>query len=92
MEITEIRVRKVNQDDPENKLKAFATVTFDNQFAVHDIKIINNIHGLSIFMPSRKTPDNTYKDICHPINQAAREWLQDAILCKYEAALLEGEE
>jgi stage V sporulation protein G len=92
MEITEIRVRKVNQDDPENKLRAFATVTFNNAFAVHDIKIIKSTQGLIVAMPSRKTPDETYKDICHPINQATRNWLQDAILEKYEAALLEGEE
>jgi len=81
MEITDIRVRKVNSD---SKLKAVASVTFDDCFAVHDIKIIEGPENLFIAMPSRKTPTGEFKDIVHPINAATRESLQTAIIAKYE--------
>ena len=81
MEITDVRIRKI---DVEGKMKAVASVTFDNEFVVHDIKIIESMNGLFIAMPSRKTPDGDFKDIAHPINADARERLQRAIIEKYE--------
>ena len=73
MEITDVRIRKVNV---EGKMKAVVSVTFDNEFVVHDIKVIEGQEGLFIAMPSRKTPDGEFKDIAHPINSSTRERLQ----------------
>jgi len=81
MEITDIRIRKI---DTEGKMKAVVSITFDNEFVVHDIKIIESLNGLFIAMPSRKTPDGEFRDIAHPINALAREKLQTAILANYE--------
>lgn len=81
MQITDIRVRKVMN---EGKMKAIVSVTFDNEFVVHDIKVIDGQNGLFIAMPSRKTPDGEFKDIAHPINTQTREKLQAAILAEYE--------
>lgn len=81
MEITDIRIRKI---ETEGKMKAVVSVTFDNEFVVHDIKIIESQNGLFIAMPSRKTPDGEFRDIAHPINAMAREKLQNAILSNYE--------
>ncbi|MGE5629529.1 MAG: septation regulator SpoVG [Caulobacteraceae bacterium] len=81
MEITDVRIRKVNA---EGKMKAVVSVTFDNEFVVHDIKVIEGQEGLFIAMPSRKTPDGEFKDIAHPINSSTREKLQTAILDEYE--------
>lgn len=82
MEITDIRVRKINT---ESRMKAVVSVTFDNEFVVHDIKVIESQNGLFIAMPSRKTPEGEFKDIAHPINAETREKIQTAILDKYEA-------
>lgn len=82
MEITDIRIRKIAK---EGRLKAVASVTFDDAFVVHDIKIIERDKGLFIAMPSRKMAEGEFRDIAHPINAAARELLQNAILEKYEA-------
>ena len=84
MVITDVRIRKI---DVEGKMKAVASVTFDNEFVVHDIKVIESHNGLFIAMPSRKTPDGEFKDIAHPINAEVRERLQLAILEKYESFL-----
>lgn len=81
MEITDVRIRKVNA---EGKMKAVVSVTFDNEFVVHDIKVIEGQEGLFIAMPSRKTPDGEFKDIAHPINSSTREKLQTSILDEYE--------
>lgn len=86
MEITDVRIRKI---DAEGKMKAVVSVTFDNEFVVHDIKVIESQNGLFIAMPSRKTPDGEFRDIAHPVNATAREKLQSAILEKYESATLE---
>jgi stage V sporulation protein G len=83
MEITDIRVRKV-QD--EGKLKAYITVTFDKEFVVHNIKIIDGHNGTFIAMPSRLTKSGEYKDVAHPINCDFREKLQNAIMEAYESA------
>jgi stage V sporulation protein G len=80
MDITDVRVRKINGD---GKMKAVASVTFDNEFVVHDIKVIEGQSGLFIAMPSRKTPDGEYRDIAHPINSDMRGRLQDVILERY---------
>lgn len=81
LEITDVRVRKVGGD---GKMKAVASVTFDNDFVIHDIKIIEGQNGMFIAMPSRKTPDGEYRDIAHPINSDMRARLQDMILQQYD--------
>ena len=73
----------------EGKMKAIVSVTFDNEFVVHDIKVIEGQNGLFIAMPSRKTPDGEFKDIAHPINTETRERIQGAILEAYEKAVSE---
>ena len=80
MQITDVRLRKVNS---ENRMKAVASVTFDNEFVIHDIKVIESQNGLFIAMPSRKTPNGEFKDIAHPINTETREMLQKTIIDKY---------
>lgn len=80
MTITDVRVRKIVS---EGKMRAVASVTFDNAFVVHDIKVIEGQSGLFIAMPSRKTPDGEYRDIAHPINSETREILQNLVLEKY---------
>jgi stage V sporulation protein G len=82
MEITDIRVRKVTG---EGKLKAYVTVTFDNCFVVHNVKVIEGKSGIFIAMPSRKTKAGEYKDVAHPINPEFRAQLQDKILAEYDA-------
>lgn len=81
MQITDIRVRKINT---EGRMKAVVSVTFDDAFVVHDIKVIDGQDKLFVAMPSRKTPDGEFKDIAHPINSEMRELLQKAIIEKYE--------
>ena len=88
MQITDVRLRKVNS---ENRMKAVASVTFDNEFVIHDIKVIESQNGLFIAMPSRKTPNGEFKDIAHPINAETREKIQNAILEAYEAPETETE-
>lgn len=80
MQITDVRIRKISA---ESKMKAIVSVTFDNEFVVHDIKVIEGQNGLFIAMPSRKTPDGEFKDIAHPINTETREKIQNAILEEY---------
>ena len=89
MQITDVRLRKVNVNS-ENRMKAVASVTFDNEFVIHDIKVIESQNGLFIAMPSRKTPNGEYRDIAHPINAETREKIQKAILDAYEAPETEG--
>ena len=82
MQITDVRVRKVNS---ENRMRASASVTFDNEFVVHDIKGSESQSGLFIAMPSKKAPNGEFRDIAHPINAETREKIQKAILEAYEA-------
>ena len=89
MQITDVRVRKVTK---EGKLKAVVSITIDNEFVVHDIKVIEGEKGLFIAMPSKKATDGEYRDIAHPINSSTRENLQRVILESYEKALDEPEE
>ncbi len=86
MNITDIRVRKITA---EGRMKAVVSVTFDDAFVVHDIKVIEGQDKLFIAMPSRKTMDGEFKDIAHPINVEMREALQTAVLAKYEESLNE---
>ena len=89
MQITDVRVWKVSK---EGKMKAVVSITIDDEFVVHDIKVIEGEKGLFIAMPSRKASDGEYRDIAHPINSGTRDAIQSIILDKYEAALIEGEE
>ena len=84
MQITDIRVRKVEK---EGKMKAVVSITIDDEFVVHDIKVIEGDKGLFIAMPSRKAADGEYRDIAHPINSSTRERLQTMILEKYQAEM-----
>lgn len=86
MTITDVRIRKIAT---EGKMKAIVSVTFDNEFVVHDIKVIEGQNGLFIAMPSRKTLDGEFKDIAHPINTDTREKIQNSILKAYEEAMEE---
>ena len=81
MTITDVRVRKIAS---EGKMKAIVSITFNEEFVIHDIKVIEGQNGLFIAMPSRKTPDGEFKDIAHPINSTTREKIQKAILDEYE--------
>ena len=83
MQITEVRVRKVAK---EGKMKAVVSITIDDEFVVHDIKVIEGEKGLFIAMPSRKASDGEYRDVAHPINSATRERIQNLVLQKYEEA------
>lgn len=89
MQITDVRIRKISND---GKMKAIVSVTFDNEFVVHDIKVIDGQNGLFIAMPSRKTPEGEFKDIAHPINTETREKIQIAILEEYEKAKVASDE
>lgn len=89
MQITDVRVRKVTK---EGKMKAIVSITIDDEFVVHDIKVIEGEKGLFIAMPSRKAGDGEYRDIAHPINSATRDNIQTLILESYEKALLEAPE
>lgn len=86
MNITDVRVRRVAK---KGKMKAVVSITIDEEFVVHDIKVIEGEKGLFIAMPSRKATDGEYRDIAHPINSATRERIQNIILEKYEQVLAE---
>lgn len=86
MRITDVRVRKMTQD---SKMKAIVSITIDDEFVVHDIKVIEGEKGLFIAMPSKKASDGEYRDIAHPINSDTRDMIQRVILESYERALLE---
>ncbi len=81
MQITDVRIRKVEK---EGKMKAIVSITIDDEFVVHDIKVIDGEKGLFIAMPSRKAADGEYRDIAHPINSDTRSKIQQIILDKYE--------
>lgn len=89
MQITDIKVRKLFEDGP---MKAIVSVTFDGQLAVHDIKVINARDKFFIVMPSRKNPDDTFRDIVHPINAQFRSLLEHAVIDAYRTALENAEQ
>lgn len=84
MQITDVRIRKVEK---EGKMKAVVSITIDEEFVVHDIKIIEGEKGLFIAMPSRKAADGEYRDIAHPINSNTRDRIQNLILEKYQETM-----
>ena len=87
MTITDVWVRKITK---EGKLRAIVSITLDNEFVIHDIKVIDGEKGLFIAMPSRKAADGEYRDIAHPINSGTRDMIQKVILEKYETTTLEA--
>lgn len=89
MQITDVRVRRIEK---EGKMKAIVSITLDNEFVIHDIKVIEGEKGLFIAMPSRKTSEGEYRDIAHPINSETRDMIQNVILNKYETTALENQE
>lgn len=89
MQITDVRVRKITK---EGKMRAIVSITIDDEFVIHDIKVIEGEKGLFIAMPSKKAADGEYRDIAHPINSGTRESIQRIILDNYEKALLEPDE
>jgi stage V sporulation protein G len=88
MEITDVKIRKIFEEGP---MRAIASVTLDDQLAVHDIKVISAREKLFIVMPSRKNPDETFRDIVHPINAGFRAALEGAVLEAYRVALANAE-
>ena len=88
MQITDVRIRKIEK---EGKMKAVVSITIDEEFVIHDIKIIEGDKGMFIAMPSRKTAEGEYKDIAHPIKSSTRELIQNLILQKYNEELLHSE-
>ena len=89
MQITDVRVRKITK---EGKMKAIVSITLDDEFVIHDIKVIEGEKGLFIAMPSKKATDGEYRDIAHPINSGTRETVQKIILAEYEKVLDEPDE
>ena len=88
MEITDVRIRKVSD---EGKMKAIVSITFDDEFVVHDVKIIEGQNGLFIAMPSRKMGEGDFRDIAHPLRSETRNKIKDAIFAEYEKLLKENE-
>lgn len=86
MEVTDVRLRRVNT---EGRMRAIASITFDQEFVVHDIRVIDGNNGLFVAMPSKRTPDGEFRDIAHPINSNTRAKIQEAVLAEYH---IEGEE
>lgn len=84
MNVTDVRVRKILTD---GKMKAIVSVTLNDMFVIHDVKVVEGQKGLFVAMPSRKTPDGEFRDIAHPINSSAREIIQDAVLDAYGKAI-----
>ncbi len=87
MKITDIRIRKIEK---EGRMKAVVSITLDNEFVVHDIKVIESDNGMFVAMPSRQTPDGEYRDIAHPINSETRNIIQTTILEAYEREMQEN--
>lgn len=86
MLVTDVRIRKITK---EGKMKAVVSITLDDEFVIHDIKVIEGEQGLFIAMPSRRTSDGEYRDIAHPINSETRTKIQNIILEKYQIVLEE---
>lgn len=81
MEITDVRIRKVTE---EGKMKAVVSITFDDEFVVHDVKIIEGQNGLFVAMPSHKTGEGTFRDIAHPLLSETRNKIKNAVFAEYE--------
>jgi stage V sporulation protein G len=92
MEVTDVRLRKV---DTDGRMRAIASITLDDEFVIHDIRVIDGNEGLFVAMPSKRTPDGEFRDVAHPINSRARLKIQNAVLEAYqlsseEEVVLEG--
>ncbi len=85
MQITDVRIRKIEK---EGKMKAVVSITIDEEFVIHDIKVIEGEKGMFIAMPSRKTAEGEYKDIAHPIKSSTREQIQNLILQRYQEEMM----
>ncbi len=85
MNVTDVRVRRISTE--EGKMKAIVSLTIDEDFVVHDIRVVEGNNGLFVAMPSRKTPSGDFRDVAHPITPEARAKIQDAVLAAYEEAL-----
>ncbi|WP_100011833.1 septation regulator SpoVG [Lentibacillus sediminis] len=83
MEVTDVRLRRVNS---EGRMRAIASITLDEEFVVHDIRVINGNNGMFVAMPSKRTPDGEFRDIAHPINSGTRAKIQDKVLEEYHRA------
>lgn len=83
MEVTDVRLRRVNT---EGRMRAIASITLDQEFVVHDIRVIDGNNGLFVAMPSKRTPDGEFRDIAHPINSNTRNKIQEAVLEAYRQA------
>ncbi|MCA0972718.1 septation regulator SpoVG [Halobacillus litoralis] len=83
MEVTDVRLRRVNT---EGRMRAIASITLDQEFVVHDIRVIDGNNGLFVAMPSKRTPDGEFRDIAHPINSGTRGKIQEAVLGAYQRA------
>jgi stage V sporulation protein G len=88
MNVTDVRIRKILS---EGKMKAIVSVTIDDAFVIHDVKVVDGQNGLFVAMPSRKTPAGEFRDIAHPISQQARDIIQSKVLEKYQEVLAEQE-
>src|SRR5690554_5816998 len=84
VQITDVRLRRVNS---EGRMKAIASISIDNEFVVHDIRVIDGNNGMFVAMPSKRTPDGEFRDIAHPISSATREKIQNAVLEEFDQAL-----
>ncbi|SMB86545.1 stage V sporulation protein G [Desulfonispora thiosulfatigenes DSM 11270] len=84
MNVTDVRIRKINAD---GKMKAIVSVTIDDAFVVHDVKVVEGQKGLFVAMPSKRMPDGDFRDVAHPISSDAREVIQNAVLEAYESAV-----
>ncbi|KHD85022.1 septation regulator SpoVG [Heyndrickxia ginsengihumi] len=80
MEVTDVRLRRVHTD---GRMRAIASITIDNEFVIHDIRVIDGNNGLFVAMPSKRTPDGEFRDIAHPINSNTRSKIHDAVLTEY---------
>ncbi|WP_027415766.1 septation regulator SpoVG [Aneurinibacillus terranovensis] len=89
MEVTDVRLRRVNTD---GRMKAICSITIDNEFVVHDIRVIDGNNGMFVAMPSKRTPEGEFRDIAHPISSSTREKIQAAVLAEFERAGESSEE
>lgn len=89
MEVTDVRLRRVQTD---GRMRAIASITLDDEFVVHDIRVIDGNSGLFVAMPSKRTPDGEFRDIAHPINSGTRNKIQEIVLAAYHASDEENEE
>ncbi|SDK99768.1 septation regulator SpoVG [Lacicoccus qingdaonensis] len=82
MQITDVRLRKVNNQD--TRMKALVSITFEDSFVIHDLRVIEGNNGLFVAMPSKRTPDGEFRDIAHPINSEMRQHVQEEIMKVYD--------